>query len=98
MPHDLIVRPEAEAELSDAYAWYEQRVQGLGDQFILSVDAVFQSLIRSPHQYPKVFKTIRRAIIHRFPYAIFFVESDTQITVLAIFHAKRNPKNWKERK
>ena len=98
MPHELIVRPEAEAELADAYAWYEQRVQGLGDQFILSVDAVFQAVIRGPQQYPQVFKTVRRALLHRFPYAVLFVETESRITVLAVFHAKRNPKRWKNRK
>ena len=97
VPHDLIIRPEAEAELADAYEWYEQRVQGLGDQFLLSVDAVLQSVIRSPHQYPQVFKSIRRALLHRFPYTIFFVVGEGRITVLAFFHAKRNPKRWKKR-
>jgi len=97
VPHDLIVRPEAETELADAYSWYEERVQGLGDQFVLSVDAVFQAIIRSPLQYPKVFKTVRRALLHRFPYGIFFVESQPQIIVLAIFHAKRDPKKWRNR-
>jgi toxin ParE1/3/4 len=38
--HELIIRPEAEAELAAAYAWYDERVQGLGDHFLLSVDAV----------------------------------------------------------
>lgn len=55
VPHELVVRPEAEVELADAYAWYEQRVHGLGEQFILSVDAVFQAIIRGPQQYPQVF-------------------------------------------
>ena len=98
MPHELILRPEAEVELAEAYSWYEQRVPGLGDQFILSVDAVFQAVGRSPNQYPQVFKTVRRALLHRFPYAVFFVESESRITVLAIFHAKRDPKRWQNRK
>ena len=97
MPHDLIVRPEAESELADAYAWYDQRAQGLGDQFLLSVDAVFQSILRNPLQYPQVFKEVRRAILHRFPYSILFIESTSHITVLAVFHAKRDPKHWQKR-
>ncbi len=39
MNYKLIVRPEAEAELEDAYLWYEQQIVGLGSQFLLSVDA-----------------------------------------------------------
>lgn len=60
VPHELDIRPEAEAELADAYAWHEERVEGLGDQFLLTVDAALQAIVRAPHQYPQVFKTIRR--------------------------------------
>jgi plasmid stabilization system protein ParE len=95
--YDLIIRPEAEAEMADAYAWYDQRVKGLGNQFLLSIDAVLQAVVRNPYQYPQVFKTIRRALIHRFPYAVFYIVSDIRITVLAVFHLKRDPKRWKKR-
>ena len=37
----LVVRPEAEADIDEAYAWYEDRVTGLGDQFL---DAVGESI------------------------------------------------------
>jgi plasmid stabilization system protein ParE len=94
--HDLIIRPEAEAELADAYTWYDQRVQGLGNQFLLSVDAVLQAIVRNPHQYPQVYKALRRALLHRFPYAILFIVDGARITILAIFHAKRNPKRWEK--
>jgi len=96
--YDLIIRPEAEAEMADAYSWYDQRVDGLGNQFILSVDAVLQAVARNPYQYPQVFKTTRRALLHRFPYAIFFIVGDIHITVLAVFHLKRDPRRWKKRK
>lgn len=72
----LIVRPEAEAELTDAYDWYEDRVPGLGSEFLLCLDAVFSSIQRKPHQYPYVHKTARRALSRRFPYEIIFTEDD----------------------
>lgn len=36
----VIVRPEAEAELSKAYDWYEARRSGLGDEFLLSIEII----------------------------------------------------------
>lgn len=51
MSRRLIVRPEAEGEMADAFDWYEDRVSGLGSEFLLCVDAVFSSILRSPHQY-----------------------------------------------
>jgi hypothetical protein len=48
MKKPLIVRPEAEADLAEAYGWYEQQVRGLGTEFLLCVDAVMASIERNP--------------------------------------------------
>jgi len=40
MTWKLVIRPDAEAELTEAFDWYEQRVPGLGSQFLLAVDAM----------------------------------------------------------
>ena len=97
MSRRLIVRPEAEAEMADAFDWYEGRVPGLGSEFLLCVDATFESLRRTPHQFPRVHRIVRRALTRRFPYEVFFVDDDERIVVLSVFHAKRNPKRWQER-
>jgi len=93
----LIIRPEAEAEMADAFNWYEDRVAGLGSDFLLCVDATLSAILRNPQQYPRVHREVRRALTRRFPYEIFFVEDDEQIVVLAVFHAKQNPMRWKKR-
>ena len=98
MTRELVIRPDAEADLTEAFDWYEQHVPGLGSEFLLSVDAIFNSILRSPQQYPKVHKSIRRALTRRFPYGIFFVQEGKRIVVLAVFHAKRDPKRWQERR
>jgi toxin ParE1/3/4 len=93
----LILRPEAEAEMADAFDWYEQRVPGLGEEFLLCVDAVLNSILRNPLQFPRVHRTARRAIMRRFPYEVFFVEDEEYVVVLSVFHAKRNPLHWQKR-
>ncbi len=97
MVHDLIIRPAAEAELADAYAWYEDRVSGLGADFLNAVEAALFSIKRNPESNPAVFKSIRRGLTRRFPYAIFYIEEPTRIVVLAVFHVRRNPATWKNR-
>ena len=68
MKKPLIVRPEAEVDLAEAYQWYEQQVHGLGAQFLLCVDAVMASIERNPQLFPVVHKgVIRRALTRRFP-------------------------------
>jgi hypothetical protein len=48
---ELIIRPEAETEMADAFAWYEERVKGLGSEFLFAADATFQGMLRHPRQY-----------------------------------------------
>ena len=68
MKKPVIVRAEAEADLAEAYNWYEQQVCDLGGEFLLCVDAVMASIERNPHLYPVVYKSIiRRALMRRFP-------------------------------
>ena len=97
MNYKLIVRPEAEAELEDAYLWYEQQIVGLGSQFLLSVDAAINSIRRNPHQYPVVYKNMHRALTRRFPYQIFFTINDMHVVIIAVFHGMRNPSVWQSR-
>ena len=97
MRHELILRPEAEAELTEAFEWYEARFPGLGLEFIRSVDSLLNSISRNPLSYPIVYKTIRRALTRKFPYEIFFAAETEIIVILAVFHAKRNPRRWRER-
>ena len=85
MTRELIVRPEAETDIVQAFDWCEARVSGLGSEFLLVLDAAFNSIARNPNLYPQVHKQVRRALTRRFPFAIFFVVEDKRIVVLSIF-------------
>ena len=97
MSRRLLVRPEAEAEIAEAFDWYESRVVGLGESFLLCLDAALGAIVRTPLQFPRVHSVERCALVRRFPYEIFFVDDAEQIAVLSVFHAKRNPKSWRKR-
>ena len=96
MTRSILIRSAAEAEIAGAIAWYEGCVPGLGAEFLLSLDAAIQAAARQPQRFPVVHKIIRRALTRRFPYALLFVEEPTRIVVLAVFHAKRDPRHWQE--
>jgi plasmid stabilization system protein ParE len=93
----LIVRPEAESELLDAIDWYEARSPGLGSELLRCIDACFQRVLRNPELYPVVHRGIRMAIVRRFPYLVLYRLGDESISVIAVFHAKRDPKIWRSR-
>ena len=82
----------ARAELIDAQTWYVNEVSGLGRHFRTAVGNVVQRMSANPQQFPIVYKSIRRALLRRFPYALMFViESDSTLTVIACFHGSRDP-------
>jgi plasmid stabilization system protein ParE len=97
MPADLLLAPEAVMDLADAYSWYEERRSGLGEEFLTCVEATLESICRSPVMYSIVNADYRRALVRRFPYAIFFEGAQDTVTVYAILHAARNPEKWKQR-
>jgi plasmid stabilization system protein ParE len=88
----LTLRSRAEADLDDAFHWYEDRLPGLGEAFLQSVDACFARIKRHPEAFPEAHPCVRRASIRRFPYGIFYVIRDDRIDVLAVYHARRRPR------
>ena len=87
----LRIRSEANAELSAAWNWYEVQREGLGDDLLGCVDAVFAAVARTLNAYPRVDGTIRRALVRRFPYIVLFREYPEYIAILAVFQTSRNP-------
>jgi hypothetical protein len=58
---------------------------------------VIQRMSANPWQFPVVYKSIRRALLRHFPYALMFViEADETLTVIACFHGSRDPKHWQK--
>ena len=97
MKYRLIVRPEAEIDIREAFEWYENQEKGLGLDYFRCVDAAIASISRSPNLFPSIYKNIHRVLIRRFPYGIFYVVKDNQILILAVLHVKRHPNHWRRR-
>ncbi len=93
----VIIRPEAESDIYDAYQWYETQRKGLGEDFLLCIEDALSRASRNPIIYSVVYKEVRRVLIHRFPFGVFFIDDEERILVLAVLHARRNPKMWKNR-
>jgi toxin ParE1/3/4 len=97
MSVELILAPEAEHDLADAYSWYEAQRIGLGEDFLSCVDACIEAICRSPAMNAIIFENYRRALVRRFPYAVFYEHRDGKITVYGIFHTSREPSKWRRR-
>src|SRR5262249_42421272 len=93
----LIVAPEAEDDLAEAYAWYERQRVGLGEDFLTCVDATIEAICRSPKMHAVIHENYRRSLVRRFPYPVFYDYADETVTVYCVLHTSRNPAKWRER-
>ena len=97
MGYEIIIRPEAEKDLSDAFAWYEDKRGGLGFDFLLHVDAGLRFIARNPEIYAPEYKGARKHFIKRFPYKIIYFLEKQKIIILGVIHGRRHPNIIKKR-
>lgn len=88
----LVIKPRAVAMMQEAYRWYENQKQGLGEEFLLELDQYYIKLQNHPQFFGKIKKNFRQAALRRFPYVIVYEIIKNEVVVFAIFHTKRNPK------
>ena len=93
----VIFTPAARGELIEAQDWYESEAAGLGRRFRQTMGDLIERMSDDPRQFPTVFKNVRRALLRRFTYSLFFVVEDEALIVIACFHASRDPSHWQKR-
>lgn len=93
MTRAVVFRPEAEDEALDVRLWYEARRPGLGDEFGADVDSAVQRIAEHPQAYPRIRGETRRAVLTRFPYALYFRVTGEAIVVLAV-HGRQDSSRW----
>ncbi|PPD50365.1 MAG: plasmid stabilization protein [Methylobacter sp.] len=87
----------AQAELDDAFNWYETQQANLGVQFLNEFDAAVRRICLFPKAYALFSGEIRRCLIKRFPYGILYgLDADT-LVIVAVAHLHRKPDYWLER-
>lgn len=90
-------QPEAEADLAEARLWYALQREGLDDALMQRVDETIQRIVDAPHAYQIVYRQLRRAMLRQFPFAIFYLPTDDEIRVFAVYHSSRDPKKLRSR-
>ena len=93
----LFMAEEAEQDIDEAYGYYERQRAGLGEEFMGSVDACIQAICRTPDMHQFAYKQYRRALLGRFPYAVFYEHAENTVTVYGVFHTARDPEKWRMR-
>jgi plasmid stabilization system protein ParE len=94
----LRLTPETELDLDEAHLWYHRQAPDRAATFLAAVDACLASIQRHPEAFMLVDPTMRRALVRRFPYAIFYEITPREIVVYGVFHGARDPQVWRRRK
>lgn len=76
------------------FDWYEEQRSGLGEEFLSVVQATFKSIETCPELFAFVAGEIRRAVMSRFPFAVFYVVETHRVVVLRVLHTARDPRVW----
>jgi plasmid stabilization system protein ParE len=97
MTVQVVFRDVARAEFDFAALRYDRQRAGLGTEFVAEIDAAVRLAATYPDRFPVKHADIHRVPVRRFPYSVFYRVEPARIVVLAVFHARRNPRIWQTR-
>jgi plasmid stabilization system protein ParE len=97
MMMDVLFDELAVYELNDASEFYELEVPGLGIRFKNEVKKAIRRIREYPLAWSKEQDSIRRCLLHKFPYKIIYSIENDYIYIIAIAHCHRRPDYWIDR-
>ena len=90
----LVYRRRVGRDLADAFSYYEDQVEGLGERFLSAAGSTFDAIERYPEMFAKVHGDVRRAIVSTFPYAVFYRIEPKRVVLFRVLHTARDPRAW----
>ncbi len=93
------LKPAAKADVAGIYGWYHREVgKDVAQRFRRSFRKCGRTIGLHPLAFPKVHGEIRRALLHNFPYAVFFKVEKNEVVVFGCFHGHRDPTVWQNQR
>ena len=93
----LVVQRRAQTEIDEAFEWYRARSPQAAADFLDAVDRSIDAIVAAPEQFPVVRGRLRRVLLARFPYAVYFKVYPRTISVVGVIHGNRHPNHWLQR-
>jgi plasmid stabilization system protein ParE len=97
MSYHLSLSELVEADLEQAFGWYESRQAGLGVRFIEAIEAKLDQIVANPYLFAVRYKEVRWGSVKGFPYVIHYRIEQELVQVTAIVSTEQDPEQWKER-
>jgi plasmid stabilization system protein ParE len=90
----LVFRRRFTFDLGAGFDWYDEQRSGLGEDFLSVVRATLKGIELHPEMFVSVHGEVRRAIVSRYPFAIFYLVEPKRVVVLRLLHTARDPSLW----
>lgn len=97
MSFELIIRSQAESDIAEITLWYERKQKGLGNYFLLCLDASLQALKRYPTANRIIYHQYRRMFIRKFPVGVYYLVENQKILVDAVEPFSRDSQRLDEK-
>ncbi len=97
MNRTLVLSTKSEEDLAEAVDWYNRIRPGLGDGLLLCVEQANDRILNYPEAFPVILLGVRRALVRRYPYGVFFRVRSKRVEVEAIFHLRIDPDRLSDR-
>ena len=91
MVFEVVFLLAAEVDVQSAYEWMEEQREGRGDQFLRHLKELEALLISHPRMGVSVGDGIRKLLVPRFDYGIFYTMEGRRIMVAAVLDPRRDP-------
>ncbi|MBL7473727.1 type II toxin-antitoxin system RelE/ParE family toxin [Robertkochia sediminum] len=91
MGYLLEIKEEANREVVEAFVYYENKREGLGEEFLDDLDSYFSRITANPEHFPSRRKPYREAVIKRFPFIIIYEILENRIVVYSVFNTWQDP-------
>lgn len=92
-----LIRPEAQVDIEESAVWYEEQRSGLGERFTTELFDLIHRIAETPLQFPVIGRSVRRGLLNKFPYSVYFLLEERIAVIIAVLHQRRDPAVWKRR-
>ena len=89
--YTLVIKHRALIMAADAYEWYNQQQDGLGETFLAALESAYTKILKYPASYGFIENGFRRIRLRRFPFVVIYEIIEKELIVYAVFHTSRNP-------
>ncbi len=93
----LSFHPDIANEVKGSFVWYEEQLQGLGNQFLNELEDGYTAISNFPDTWATFQYGFKRYILNRFPFSIVYKLTPQNIFIIAVMHNSRKPLYWLDR-